>query len=183
MTRASLSMVATAALLAACGHNPAGSDTLPPPDGTFQSAISSVTGPGVGGVSVTPQAVASKTFDAVIRVRVQRARPNSTYYVQRAPEVGRANGADGICQRALAQAPWSPADPPAVSFITFPQPTSPGPLGALTTLADGSGSIEFEFGAAAIPAGTLFDVMFRLVDDVNAPAAELRSGCLTVTAK
>jgi hypothetical protein len=169
--------------LAGCHHGVSGPDVLPPPEGTHQSALSAMTGPGAGGVSVTPLAAATRTFDALIRVRVQHARPNSTYYVQRAPEVGRANGADGICQRAAGQAPWSPSDPPAPAFVTFPMPTSPGPLVALTTFADGSGSIEFEFTAAAIAAGTTFDVMFRLVDDVAAPTAELRSGCFTVTAK
>jgi len=176
-------ITAVATVLAGCGHNPASSDVLPPPDGTFQALLSPVSGSGVGGVSVTPQALTSRTFDAIIRVRVQRARANATYFVQRAPEVGRANGADGACQRALGQTPWSPSDPPAPAFVTFPMPTSPGPLTALTTLADGSGSIEFEFAAPTIPAGTSFDVMFRLVDDVAAPTAELRSTCFTVTAK
>ncbi|PYQ49978.1 MAG: hypothetical protein DMF78_16890 [Acidobacteria bacterium] len=183
MKQTALAIVTAGMALVACGHNPAGSDTLPPPEGAFQSPISAVAGPGVGGVSVTPQAMASKTFDAIIRVRVQKARANATYYIQRAPEVGRANGADGICQRALGQSPWSPSDPPAASFVTFPQPNSPGPLVALTTLPDGSGSLEFEYGTPNIPAGMSFDVMFRLVDDVNAPTSELRSGCFTVTAK
>jgi hypothetical protein len=183
MKSTSMALIGATALLMACNHNPSGPDTSGPPEGTHQSLITAVTGGGSGGVSVSPVPIASRTFDAVIRIRVQGARANATYYVQRAPEVGRANGADGTCQRALGQAPWSAADPPAASFITFPIPTSPGPLVALTTLADGSGSIEFEFGAPGIPAGTNFDVMFRLVDDVNAPAAELRSGCFTVTAK
>lgn len=178
-----LVIAVAATVLARCGHNPAGSDVLPPPDGQYQAVLSAVSGSGVGGVSVTPQAVASRTFDAIIRVRVQRARANATYFIQRAPEVGRANGADGACQRALGQAPWSPSDPPAPAFVTFPLPTTPGPLTALTTLADGSGSIEFEFAVPAIPAGTAFDVMFRVVDDVAAPTAELRSTCFTVTAK
>jgi hypothetical protein len=175
-------MAMAAAILTRCGHNPAASDVLPPPDGAFQAALSAVSGSGAGGVSVTPQAVATRTFDAIIRVRIQGARANATYFVQRAPEVGRANGADGVCQRALGQPPWSPSDPPAAAFMTFPQPGA-GPLTALTTLADGSGSIEFGFASPAIAAGTAFDVMFRLVDDLAAPTTELRSTCFTVTAK
>jgi len=49
--------------------------------------------------------------------------------------------------------------------------------------ANGTGFANFEFRAPTIPAGTVFDVMFRLVDSETAPATELRSGCFTVTAK
>ena len=53
----------------------------------------------------------------------------------------------------------------------------------LATAANGTGTAIFEFRAPAIPAGTLFDVMFRLVDSESAPTTELRSGCFTVTVK
>jgi hypothetical protein len=185
MRRSSAPFVALAgtavALLAGCGDNPSGPDTFTPPDGTHQSVLAAVTGPGIGGLSVSPVAIASKTFDAVIKIRVEGARANTTYYVQRAPEIGRASGADGICQRALGQSPWSASDPAAAAFVTFPLAGAPGVN--FTTLSNGNGSIDFEFAAPTIAAGTAFDVMFRLVDNVDAPAAELRSGCFTVTAK
>jgi hypothetical protein len=187
MRRSSASFVATVGtavtLLAGCGDNPSGPDTFTPPDGTHQSVLAAVTGPGFGGLSVSPVAIASRTFDAVIKIRVEGARANTTYYVQRAPEVGRASGADGICQRALGQSPWSAGDAPAPAFVTFPMPVAAGPLVSFTTQNNGNGSIDFEFASPTIAAGTVFDVMFRLVDNVDAPAAELRSGCFTVTAK
>jgi len=54
-----------------------------------------------------------------------------------------------------------------------------------TVLTDDSanGSLDFEFLAATIPAGTLFDVMFRLVGNETAATLDLRSGCFTVTVK
>jgi hypothetical protein len=152
------------------------------PAGTYQSAIAALTGTGVGGVSVTPKAIASATFDADISVNISQARPNTTFFVQRAPEIGRALGADGICQRAAGASPWSSADPAAPSFVTFQAPNA-GPSVTMTTSATGSGSLTFEFLAPTISAGTLFDVMFRLVDNESAPTTELRSGCFTVTVK
>jgi hypothetical protein len=62
-------------------------------------------------------------------------------------------------------------------------PVAAGPLVSFTTQNNGNGSIDFEFASPTIAAGTVFDVMFRLVDNLDAPAAELRSGCFTVTAK
>jgi hypothetical protein len=94
-----------------------------------------VAGTGTGGVSVTPMSVPSQSFAAVIKVRVQRARANTTYIVQRAPEIGRALGSDGTCQRALGQTPWSAADAPAPAFVTFPNGTA-----SYSALADSSGN-------------------------------------------
>jgi hypothetical protein len=150
------------------------------PAGTYQSAIAAGSGTGIGGVSVSPQAIPAGTFDALISLRVAQARPNTTYFVQRAPEIGRSLGADGICQRALGVSPWSPLDPPAPAFITFPLATS---LATMTTTASGTASLDFEFQAPTILAGTSFDVMFRLVDNETAPTMELRSGCFTVLVK
>lgn len=184
MNHTSVAMLIGVAVLAtACGDSPTSPDSFTPPDGTYRSVFSAVLGPGVGGLSVTPVPTAAGTFDAIFKVRVEKARPNTTYYVQRAPEVGRPNGADGVCQRALALSPWSAGDPPAAAFVTFPQPALPGGLASFTTQPNGNGSIDFEYGTPNIVAGLAFDVMFRVVDDTAAPTAELRSGCLTVTAK
>jgi hypothetical protein len=150
------------------------------PAGTHQSQLAALTGTGTGGVSVTPKAIAQGTFDADIKVRVQKARANATYMVQRAPEIGRASASDGVCQRAAGMSPWSPADPPAPAFVTFMNGTAPY---TITTDASGAGSLDFEFLAPTIPAGTLFDVLFRLVDNVDAPTLDIRSGCFTVTVK
>lgn len=170
--------------LAACGRkSPTSPDNFQPPDGTYRSVLKPVAGPGVGGLSVTPVPNASRVLDVVIKVRLEGAKPNATYLVQRAPEVGRANAADGVCQRALGQSPWSPSDPPAVAFVTFPLPVTSGPLVAIKTQPNGNGSVDFEFVSPTIPTGTVFDVMLRLVDDATAPSVELRSECLTVTAQ
>lgn len=167
--------------LIACNGSPTAPDAVEPPPETHQSLFLAVVGTGTGGVSVTPRPTPEGTFAADIKVRIRAARPNTTYLIQRAPEVGRALASDGVCQRALGLAPWSASDPPAPAFVTFPLPNS-GPLVSLTTSAGGDGSLDFEFRAASIRAGTAFDVMFRLVDEATAPTTELRSGCFTVTA-
>lgn len=150
------------------------------PPGTHQSVLAGLGGAGGGGVSVTPRAVPEGSFVADIKVRVRQGRPNTSYTIQRAPEVGRALGSDGSCQRALGLAPWSSADAPAAAFLSFTQPASTTPI-TLTTNASGDGSADFEFRAPMIPAGTRFDVMFRLLDDTAAPTSTFVSGCFTVT--
>jgi hypothetical protein len=146
--------------------------------GTHGQTLTALLGSGTGTVNVTPTA-AVDGFSAQINVNVHGAPPNTTLYVQRAPEIGRANGADGICQRASGQPPWGP---PAPNFITFPLPAA-GPLVTLTTSAGGAGATHIDFAAATIPDETHFDVMFRLVDNLTTPTVELRTGCFTVTVK
>jgi hypothetical protein len=146
---------------------------------THGEQLTAVTGTGSGIVNVTPTAAVDGTFSAQINVNVHGAPPNTTFYVQRAPEVGRANGADGICQRAAGLTPWGP---PAPNFVTFPLPAA-GPLVTLQTSEGGAGAVHIDFGAATISDGTRFDVMFRLVDSLTSPTNELRTGCFTVTAK
>jgi hypothetical protein len=163
-----------------CTSSPASPGAVPIPAGIHRSAIASVTGPGSGGVSVSPKSIPEGTFAADISLLIADARPSATYVIQRAPEIGRALAADGVCQRALGLAPWSAADPPAPAFVTFALATGPA---TLTTAANGTGVANFEFRAPTIPAGTVFDVMFRLVDSEVAATTELRSGCFTVTAK
>lgn len=169
-----------ASMFAACATSPTSPSNLPA--GTHQSAIAAITGRGAGGVSVTPKAIPAGTFDAIISVQLERAAPSTTYFVQRAPEIGRTLGSDGVCQRAMSIAPWSSADAPAPAFITFPGDT-PGSLRTITTSTTGSGSLDFEFLAPGIAAGTVFDVMFRIVDSEASPTTELRSGCFTVTVR
>ena len=124
-----------AAILAACGSGPITATPIDIPAGTHQSTLSALTGTGTGGVSVTPKAIPQGTFDADIRVRVQKARANATYTVQRAPEIGRASAADGVCQSAAGTSPWGPSDPPAPAFVTFVTGTTP-----YTITTDGSGT-------------------------------------------
>ncbi len=164
------------------GKSPTAPDPIVIPAGTHKSAINAVTGTGAGGVSVTPKAIAAATFDADIVVSIQQAKPNTVYFIQRAPEIGRTLGSDGVCQRALGVSPWSAADSAAPAFVSFQIP-NPGPSATLTTSATGSATMAFEFLAPTIPAGTVFDVMFRLVDNETAPTLELRSGCFIVTVK
>lgn len=177
-----VALTLAAATLGCSGKSPIAPESILIPPGTHQSAISAVTGTGAGGVSVTPKAIAVATFAADIVVSIQQAKPNTTYFIQRAPEIGRTLGSDGICQRALGTPPWSAADPAATAFLSFQIP-NPGPSATLTTSATGSATRTFEFLAPTIAAGTLFDVMFRLVDSETAPTLELRSGCFTVTVK
>jgi hypothetical protein len=146
---------------------------------THGEELMAVTGTGSGIVNVTATAAVPGTFSAQINVNVHGAPPNTTFYVQRAPEVGRANGADGICQRAAGLAPWGP---PAPNFVTFPAPAA-GPLVTLQTSSGGAGAVHIDFSAPTISDGTQFDVMFRLVDSLTSPTTELRTGCFTVTVK
>jgi hypothetical protein len=127
---------------------------------------------------VTPTAEADG-FTAEITVSVVGTPPNTAFYVQRAPEIGRANSSDGVCQRAMGLSPWGP---PAPNFVTFPVPLS-GPLVVLRTSPGGSGSGHMSFDLPTIADGTAFDVMFRLVDDLVSPENDLRTACFTVVAK
>ena len=147
--------------------------------GTHGQPLTALLGTGTGTVNVTPTAAVDGSFSAQISVNVHGAPPNTTLYVQRAPEIGRANGADGICQRAAGEPPWGP---PAPNFVTFPLPAA-GPLVAVETSAGGAGATHIDFTAATILDGTQFDVMFRLVDSLTAPTVDLRTGCFTVTVR
>jgi hypothetical protein len=172
-----------------CDLSPSSTTPLAPTavvaqNSTFASAthgtpIIAVLGTGRGTVNVTPTAAVDGSFSAQITVNVHGVAPDTTLYVQRAPEIGRPNSADGVCQRAEGQPPWGPPTP---SFVTFPLPAS-GPLVTLTTSEGGGGAVHIEFAAPTIADGTMFDVMFRLIDDLASPTIELRSACFTVTVK
>jgi hypothetical protein len=164
------------ALLSAC-TSPTEPDPFgEPPPGTYQSALVAVVGTGEGGTSVTPVAHASGIFAGTMRFRV-RAKPNTTYKVQRAADVNKPGNDDGVCQRAEGAAPWSPADGPA--FVQFPIPFT-GPLVVMTTDSKGEGTLDYPYESPQIPRGYRFDVRMRLVDDENAPTSDLRSGCMTI---
>ena len=146
---------------------------------THGERLEAVIGVGSGIVNVSPTAAVDGSFSAQINVSIHDAPPNTTFYVQRAPEIGRPDSADGICQRAAGLPPWGP---PAPNFVTFPLPVA-GPLVTLQTSEDGSGAVHIDFASPTIPDGTQFDVMFRLVDSLTSPTNELRTGCFTVTVK
>src|SRR6188472_2493440 len=140
---------------------------------THGQELTAVVGVGSGIVNVTPTAATDGSFSAQINVNVHDAPPNTTLFVQRAPEIGRANSADGVCQRAAGLPPWGA---PAPNFVTFPLPAA-GPLVTLQTSEGGSGAVHIDFVAPTISDGTQFDVMFRLVDSLTSPTNELRTGC------
>jgi len=154
-------------------------------DGTHGRSLSAVIGQGTGIVNVTT--TAGTVGDSMeITVNVHGTAPSTTLYIQRAPEVGRPLGSDGICQRANGLWPWeqpnSAGFPPAPAFVTFPRPLA-GDFKTLTTDSDGAGSAHFAFDLPTLADGTVFDVEFRLVDSVTAPTTDLRTGCFTVTVK
>ena len=146
---------------------------------THSQDFVAVLGEGSGVVNVTSTEGADG-LTAQINVSVDGAPPNTTFFVQRAPELGRPLGEDGICQRALQIDPW--VTPPAPAFLTVPLP-GPGPLVTLQTSPEGSGAVHIDFAAPGIADGTRFDLMFRLIDDLTSPMNELRTACFTVTAK
>lgn len=146
---------------------------------THGEQLTAVLGTGTGIVNVTPTAAVDGSFSAQINVNVHDAPPNTTFYVQRAPEIDRPNSADGICQRAAGLPPWGAPTP---NFVTFPLPAA-GPLVTLQTSNGGAGAVHIDFAAPTISDGTQDDVMFRLVDSLTSPTNELRTGCFTMTAK
>ena len=154
--------------------------TFENPSGPYQSTMVAITGIGEGGMSVTPKAIPEGYFVADIKIRVRNAKPNTTYTVQRAPEIGRPLASNGICERALGLAPWSSVDAPAAAFMTFIPAGGTAPA-TFVTSAKGDGMLDFRFEAAVIPKDTRFDVMFRLLDDTAAPTAVILSKCVTVT--
>ena len=176
--------VALATFSLACGGSDPTSSTAPAvpliPAGTAQAPLVSADAGGTGGVSVTTKAIPDGYFDANISVHLVNGRPSTTYVVQRAPDVARALGNDGVCQRALGIAPWSSADPAAPAFVTFLQPDGTTPF-TVATSATGEGSLTFEFKVPTVPAGTKFDVMFRLLNDLTSPTSVFQSSCFTVT--
>lgn len=164
----------------AASHVTSPSSLLPPP-GTHQAMlVSPDANAGSGGVSVTPVANPGHFFDATIRIRLVGARASTTYIVQRAPEIGRPMSSDGACQRALGLSPWSSADAPAPSFLTFMTPGTTAPVTVVTS-ATGDASLDFAFQAPMIPAGTRFDVQFRLLDEATLTSSLYLSSCFTVS--
>jgi hypothetical protein len=153
--------------------------------GGHGQSLSAVMGQGSGVVNLitTPGELG---FSSEITVNVHGTTPNAPLYIQRAPEVGRPLGSDGICQRANGLWPWeqpnSAGFPPAPTWVTFPRPLA-GDLKTLTTDSDGAGSAHFAFDLPTLADGTVFDVEFRLVDSMTAPTIDLRTGCFTVTVK
>jgi hypothetical protein len=183
-TLLALSLTLCTAFGSACS-SPTSPTRLEPPPGAYRSTFTVLQGEaGFAGMSITPKAIPEGTLAADISVRLVGLRRNATYLLQRAQEGvgGRALGSDGICQRGLGLSPWSPSDPPTVNFQTMPLPAT-GPLVTITTTFTGDAAADFEFRALMILAGSTNDVMFRLVDNTEAPTTELRSGCMTITAR
>lgn len=124
-----------------------------------------VMGTGVGGVNVTPTAEDHGTFHVQGEVHIRGASPNTTYIVQRAPDL---NVADPNCT-----GPW----------ISFPIP-NPGPVVTLTTSPGGAGAAHFELAVGGpFVSGRAFNVRFRVIDALVNPTSVLMSDCITVTVK
>jgi hypothetical protein len=138
---------------------------------------------GRGWVKVRAVPNATGTFSADIEVKLKGAAPNTTYTLQRAPEVGRPLGADGIFQRANGQFPWeqpnSPGFPPAPAFVTFVLPATadtPATPVTITTNGGGNGKVSFHFDAPGIARGASFDVVFRAIDLAGVASTILSDG-------
>ena len=132
---------------------------------THSIELVAVLGPGSGAVNVTPTAEDQGTFHVQGEVHVNGAAPNTTYLVQRAPDL---NVADPACTG---------------NWISFPIPNA-GPLVTLTTSSSGAGAAHFELAVAgAFTSGTPFNVRFRVIDNVATPTSLLMSDCVTVVVK
>jgi hypothetical protein len=142
---------------------------------------------GRGWVNVNAVPNATATFSADIEVKLKGGAPNTTYTLQRAPEVGRPLATDGICQRAGGLWPWeqpsSEGFPPAPAFLTFVLPatdTMPATPVTITTNGGGNGKVSFHFDAPGIARGAAFDVEFRAID-LAGVASPIHSDCFQVT--
>ena len=132
---------------------------------THSITLVAVLGSGAGAVNVTPTAEDQGTFHVQGQVHIRDAAPNTTYLVQRAPDL---NVADPSCT-----GPW----------ISFPLP-NPGPIVTLTTSPAGAGAAHFELGVGgAFTSGTPFNVRFRVIDAVQNPTSILMTDCVTVVVK
>ena len=167
-------VLVTGLLVAACSPD---SPTTPPTLGSARAtrdvggtkthgiALVPVLGTGSGAVNVTPTAEDQGTFHVQGQVHIRHAAPNTTYLVQRAPDL---NVADPSCT-----GPW----------ISFPIPNA-GPLVTLTTSPGGAGAAHFELGVGGpFTSGTPFNVRFRVIDDLVNPTSVLMSDCVTVVVK
>ena len=174
MHTAILSAMLAAGFVAACSADSSTVPRSPEPSravtargGTQTHGIElvAVLGTGSGAVNVTPTAEDQGTFHVQGEVHVIGAAPNTTYLVQRAPDL---NVADPACT-----GPW----------ISFPVP-NPGPLVTLTTSPSGAGAAHFELGVGgAFTSGREFNVRFRVIDDLQAPTSILTTDCVTVVVK
>lgn len=162
--------VMTAASVAACSSDGTASITASPTlavsgGATHAIALVARLGTGTGAVNVTPTAEDQGTFHVQGEVHIRGAAPNTTYLVQRAPDL---KVADGACT-----GPW----------ISFPIPNA-GPLVTLTTSPSGAGAAHFELAVGgAFSSGTPFNVRFRVIDALVNTTSELVSDCVTVVVK
>lgn len=167
-------LLLTGLLIAACSPDaPTTPRTIASPGATLDVGgtethaiqLAAVLGTGSGAVNVTATAEDQWTFHVQGQVHIVGAAPNTTYFVQRAPDL---NVADPTCT-----GPW----------ISFPVPNA-GPLVTLTTSPAGAGAAHFELGVGgAFTTGTPFNVRFRVIDDLQSPTSILMSDCVTVVVK
>jgi hypothetical protein len=123
-------------------------------DGVAQSELIATTGQGAGRAIVSPTAQDQGTFAAEITVNIHDAAPNTTFSVQRAPDLV----PDGICTG---------------HYIPFGE--------TLTTSAGGAGATNFHFERGApFVSGIQFDVAFRAI---GSDGTVLQGDCMTVTVK
>lgn len=172
MRCARLYLLITSASIAACSSDstaPTKSAPLPAlhvrGSATHAIELRARVGTGTGAVNVTPTAEDHGTFHVQGEVHIRGVAPNTTYLVQRAPDL---NVADEACT-----GPW----------ISFPIPNA-GPLVTLTTSPGGAGAAHFELAVGgAFISGRQFNVRFRVIDALANPTSVLESDCITVVVK
>jgi hypothetical protein len=149
------SVIRLMAVLAMAGGILLGGLTAQAAQGT-QSTLTAVAGHGTGRVIVASTAAGEGTFVAEITIAVHDAAPNTTFSVQRAPDLV----PDGTCT--------------GTTYLPFAGVT-------LTTSAGGAGATQFHFERGApFVSGTQFDVRFQVV---GSDGTVLQSECMTVTVK
>ena len=120
-----------------------------------QSELTAITGQGRGHISVSSTAEDQGTFTAQITLNIHDAQPNTTFRIQRAPDLL----ANGVCSGSY------------IPFAAAPLMTSEG----------GAGATHFDFHRGApFVSGTSFDVVFQAV---GSDGSILQSQCMTLTVK
>jgi hypothetical protein len=146
------SVIRLVAVLAVAGGSLLGGLAAQAAQGT-QSALTAVAGQGAGQVIIASTAAGEGTLVAEITIVVHEAAPNTTFSVQRAPDLV----PDGTCTG---------------TYLPYVGVT-------LTTSAGGAGATHFHFERGApYVSGTRFDVRYQVL---GGEGTVLQSECMTVT--
>ena len=186
-----LGVVTLAGFLSSCRDDVAVPVNATSNTSSLERTLVPIQGYGTGWVSVEPLN-GTAGVSATISVTVTGVMSNSSFYLEQSPELGRPLSDDGVGERAAGLWPWqqpsSPGFAAAQAFVALPA-ANPD---SLVTDSQGNGNGKFAFDDPKIPAGSHFDVVFRIVKKGNWPGVsdttsglttELRTDCFAFPGK